>query len=94
MSLLTETNAVKNKILNFLKFQVSKSVYNAINYLLSPCCETSQISTIAITNLTIKGVPVLSQKIKVIILTEGGIVQTSGFASGTVDINGDLTITA
>lgn len=94
MSFLTETNAVKNKTLNFLKHQVNKSIYNAVSYLLSPCCDGSQLGTITITGLTIKGEPIVSQKIKVIVITEGGSTLTSGYASGTVDSSGNLVITA
>lgn len=93
MSTAKETTATKFKILNFLKFQVSKSIYTAINYLLSPCCDGSQLGTITITGLTVKGEVIKNQKVKVIVLTEGSGIQISGFASGTVDVNGDLTIT-
>lgn len=47
----TSTSKVKNSILAFIKFLVSKKVYKAIDILLTPCCHPVVKSAEAICNL-------------------------------------------
>lgn len=85
------SNNIKNNILNFSRNLVSKSVLKAINYLLSPCCDNGDISTITITGLTVKGMPINNKKIKVVILVEDN-EGASGFGVGTTDNSGNVVI--
>jgi len=78
----------KNAILGFIKTLVPKVVYKTINLLLSPCCDTNTIKTIAITGLNINGVSITNKEVRIIILTNDSV----GQAIGTVNGSGDLTI--
>lgn len=91
MAFITAKSQIRNTILNYIKRLVSKSVYNAISFILTPCCENGDIKTIAITGLEIGGTPIQNKKIKVVILVEDPEA-ASGFGVGTTDGSGDVTI--
>jgi len=87
MSSFKPTSNIKNTILNFIKNLVSPNVYKAIKYILNPCCTDGNTVTVSITGLTINGVAITNESVKVVILTD----TAAGFVSGSVNGSGNFT---
>ena len=78
-------------VLAQIKNVVSKHVYKAIKYILTPCCDVDNIEGVTFTSLEINGTPVVSQDITVIILTKDSPYLV-GKAVVTIDSSGDGTV--